>query len=291
MLEDYANFCYDQIGSYTLDYINYFEDLRPQISKANIPISLPEYISMMIFSALGVFIFSFFVFGTVLALTGGISGFILGIVMSIIFSVGSLVGFYLYPSVLIKQRASKIRDSLPFATMYMSTLAGTGTSLPELFRILGQETEEYGEIAKEAEKISRDIETFGMDVSEALEKAANRTPSKDFKELIWGLNHTITSGGSLRSFLHERSETLMNDYQRRVESFAEQLSLLVEMYITVVIVGSIVFTSMSVVMSSFTSYSGKNIVLIQIAAIFFGLPIISGMFILLVKGMAPGGIR
>lgn len=291
MLEEYANFCYTQIGSYTLEYINYFEDLRPQLSKANIPISLPEYVSMMIFSTLGVSVFTFFVFGTTLALTSGLSGFILGIILSIVFSVASLLGFYLYPSILIKQRASKIRDSLPFATMYMSTLAGTGTSIPELFRILGEEHDEYGEIANEAEKISRDIETFGMDISEALEKAADRTPSEDFKELLWGLNHTITSGGSLRSFLHERSETLMNDYQRRVESFAEQLSLLVEMYITVVIVGSIVFTSMSVVMSSFTSYSGENIVLIQIAAIFLGLPIISGMFILLVKGMAPGGIR
>lgn len=291
MLEDYANFCYDQIGSYILDYISYFEDLRPQLSKANIPISLPEYISMMVFSTLGVFTFSFFIFGIVLAIVSGLSGFVMGLILSIVFSVASLVGFYLYPSILIKQRASQIRDSLPFATMYMSTLAGTGTALPELFRILGQETEEYGEIAHEAEKISRDIETFGMDVSEALEKAANRTPSKDFKELIWGLNHTITSGGSLRSFLHERSKTLMTDYQRRVESFAEQLSLLVEMYITVVIVGSIVFTTMSVVMSSFTSYSGENIVLIQISAIFFGLPVISGMFILLVKGMAPGGIR
>lgn len=291
MLEEYANFCYNQIGSYTLEYINYFEDLRPQLSKANIPISLPEYVSMMIFSTLGVSVFTFFVFGTTLALTSGLSGFILGIILSIVFSVASLLGFYLYPSILIKQRASKIRDSLPFATMYMSTLAGTGTSIPELFRILGEEHDEYGEIANEAEKISRDIETFGMDISEALEKAADRTPSEDFKELLWGLNHTITSGGSLRSFLHERSETLMNDYQRRVESFAEQLSLLVEMYITVVIVGSIVFTSMSAVMSSFTSYSGENIVLIQIAAIFLGLPIISGMFILLVKGMSPGGIR
>lgn len=291
MLEDYANFCYNQIGSYTLDYIDYFEDLRPQLSKANIPISLPEYVSMMLFSTLGVFTFSFFVIGIVLAITGGLSGFILGTVISIILSVGSLFGFYLYPSILIKQRASKIRDSLPFATMYMSTLAGTGTSLPELFRILGEEHNEYGEIAKEAEKISRDIETFGMDVSEALEKAAGRTPSEDFKELLWGLNHTITSGGSLRSFLHERSETLMNEYQRRVESFAEQLSLLVEMYITVVIVGSIVFTSMSAVMSSFNISSPENIVLIQITAIFLGLPLISGMFILLVQGMSPGGIR
>jgi len=63
MLEDYAEFCYNQIGSYTLDYIDYFEDLRPQLSKANIKISLPEYISMMIFSTLGAFIFSFFNLG------------------------------------------------------------------------------------------------------------------------------------------------------------------------------------------------------------------------------------
>lgn len=291
MLEEYANFCYNEIGSYALEYLDYFQDLRPQLSKANIPISLPEYVSMMLFSTLMVSVFSFFVFGIALGVTGGISGFIMGIIVSIVLSAGSLVGFYLYPSILIKRRASIIRDSLPFATMYMSTLAGTGTSIPELFRILGEEHDEYGEIANEAEKISRDIQTFGMDISEALEKAADRTPSEDFKELLWGLNHTITSGGSLRSFLHERSETLMNDYQRRVESFAEQLSLLVEMYITVVIVGSIVFTSMSVVMSSFTSTSGETIVLIQIVAIFLGLPFISGVFILIVKGMAPGGIR
>jgi len=68
-------------------------------------------------------------------------------------------------------------------------LAGTGTSIPELFRILGQETEEYGEIAKEAEKISRDIETFGMDVSEALEKAAKEHQVKTSKNLYGAKPH------------------------------------------------------------------------------------------------------
>lgn len=290
MLEEYANFCYDQIGSFTLEYISYFEDLRPQISKANIGVSLPEYISMMFFTTGVVFMFSFFVIGTLLAFAGGVSGFIVGIILSLIFSAGTLIGCYVYPSVIIKNRASKIRDTLPFATMYMSTLAGTGTSVPELFRILS-DVEEYGEVSKDAGKISRDIETFGMDTSEALQRAAERSPSKDFKELMWGMNHALTSGGSLRVFLQERADTLMKDYQRRIESFAEQLSLLVEMYITLVIVGSIVFTSMSVVMSSFTNYSGQKIVLIQMAAIFVGLPLISGMFVLLVKGMAPGGIR
>jgi flagellar protein FlaJ len=288
MLEKYANFCYDQIGPYALEMVEYFEDLRPQLSKANISASLPEYISMMLFTTGAVFVGSLFLLGTFLSLMMGASGFILALTLSIVLPMGTLILLYIYPSILIKQRASKIRDTLPFATMYMSTLAGTGTSISELFKNMG-EVEEYGEVSKEAAKISQDIETFGMDISEALQRAAERTPSDDFKDLMWGMNHALTSGGSLQAFLHERSETLMKDYQRRIESFSEQLSLLVEMYITVVIVGSIVFTSMSAVMGSFIS--GNILVLVQIVAIFIGLPLISGMFILLVRGIAPGGIR
>ncbi|MFT4867992.1 MAG: archaellum biogenesis protein FlaJ (TadC family) [Candidatus Nanohaloarchaea archaeon] len=288
MLEKYANFCYDQIGPYALEMVEYFEDLRPQLSKANISASLPEYISMMLFTTGAMFVGSLFLLGTFLSLIMGASGFILAITLSLILPMGTLILLYIYPSILIKQRASKIRDTLPFATMYMSTLAGTGTSISELFKNMG-EVEEYGEVSKEAAKISQDIETFGMDISEALQRAAERTPSDDFNDLMWGMNHALTSGGSLQAFLHERSETLMKDYQRRIESFSEQLSLLVEMYITVVIVGSIVFTSMSAVMGSFIS--GNILVLVQIVAIFIGLPLISGMFILLVRGIAPGGIR
>ncbi|MFB6291919.1 MAG: type II secretion system F family protein [Candidatus Nanohaloarchaea archaeon] len=291
MLEEYAEFCYDQIGSYILDYLDYFQDLRPQLSKANIEVSLPEYVSMAVFTTLVTIVFSFFILGTLFVMSSGISGVIFTIALSLVLGTGVLMGFYLYPSLLIKSRASKIRDTLPFATMYMSTLAGTGTDIPEIFRVLSKQEEEYQEVAREAKRISRDMETFGMDASEALQKAADRTPSKDFKELMWGMNHVITSGGSLRSFLQERSRTLMNDYQRRVEEFADQLGLLVEMYITVVIVGSIIFTSMSAVMSSFSSVSGNLIVTIQIFSIFFGLPFISAMFILFVKGISPGGIR
>lgn len=290
MLEEYAEFCYKQIGSYVLDYINYFEDLRPQLSRANIDISLPEYVSMTVFSSFSAIILSFFIIGSMMALSSGISGIIMSIGISLVVGTAVMLGFYLYPSILISNRASKIRDTLPFATIYMSTLAGTGTSIQEVFKVLSEQ-EEYGEVAEEAEMIHRDIETFGMDISKALRNAADRTPSEDFEELMWGMNHVITSGGSLREFLQERSRTLMTQYQRRVEEFSEQLSLLVEMYITIVIVGSIIFTSMSAVMSSFTSYSGNLIVTIQLFAIFFGLPLISGMFIIFVRGISPGGIR
>jgi flagellar protein FlaJ len=178
---------------------------------------------------------------------------------------------------------------MPFATMYLSTLAGTGNSVSEIFTKLA-DVEEYDEIATEAEKISRDIETLGMDVSEALERGADRTPSEDFEDLLRGLEHVITTGGSVREFLNQRSDALMDDYQRRIEKFADQLGLLVEMYITVVIVGSIIFTAMSAIMSSFTGLDPTIIVAIQVILVFFGLPVITGMFIIFIKGISPGGV-
>jgi flagellar protein FlaJ len=291
MLEEYADFCYGVVGSYSLYFLDYFESLRPQLAKANVGITLPEYISMIMFSSLSSLIFSFLFIGTLLTLSMGISGLIMGLTLGIVVSIVTAGSFYLYPSILISSRASQIKDTLPFATMYLSTMAGTGTSLPKIFKSLAQ-VDEYGEVSNEAEKISRDIETFGMDVSEALERAAKRTPSEDFKELMWGMNHIITTGGSLRDFLQQRSEKLMEDYQRRIEQFSETLSLLVEMYIVLVIVGSIIFTSMSAIISSIDqNISTAFLINIQVGAIFIGLPVISIMFIVMIDGISPGGIR
>lgn len=290
MLEKYKDFCYNLAGPYALEYLEYFEGLRPQLTMAGLDISLPEYLSMMFVTTLGAFSSIFLILGGVMALSTGISGLMIGLIFAILFSMFIFFGFYIYPRILVSNRASQIRDTLPFATMYLSTLAGTGTSLPEIFQNLS-EVDEYGEVSVEAGKISRDVNTLGMDISEALKRAAERTPSDDFEELVWGINHSITTGGSLREFLRQRAESLMNDYQRRVQEFADQLSLLVEMYITIVIVGSIIFTSMSAVMSSFASMSPELVVTVQMIAIFVGLPLISGMFIIFVRGMAPGGIR
>ncbi|MFB6203353.1 MAG: type II secretion system F family protein [Candidatus Nanohaloarchaea archaeon] len=293
MIDEYAQFSFDQVGPYALEVLDSFEGLRPQIKKAGLGVSLPEYVSMMIFSTLAAFLFSTLLAGLVMALSMGVAGLVLGLVIGIIASVGTFVGFYIAPSLLVNNRSAKIRDTMPFATMYLSTLAGTGNSLPEIFKNLA-DVEEYGEVSKEAEKIARDLDTFGMDITEALRRAAERTPSEDFEELMWGMNHVLTTGGSLRDFLRQRSGRLMNDYRRRVEEFADTLSLMVEMYIVLVIVGSIIFTSLSAVISTFVSQEAlptSVIVVIQAVFIFIGLPLISGMFVIMVEGASPGGIR
>lgn len=288
-LEDYAEFCYDQTGSVALKIVPYAQGFKMILNQANIDISLPEYISMAFFST-GMAALTFFsMFGMIFFLESGVAGLFTAFFIALFVSIISLSLFYFYPKTVISNRATVIRDMMPFATMYLSTLAGTGSSVSEIFGELA-EVDEYGEVAEEASKISRDIETLGMDVSEALERGAARTPSEDFEDLLRGLEHVITTGGSVRDFLQQRSDALMDDYERRIEKFADQLGLLVEMYITIVIVGSIIFTAMSAIMSSFTGFDPALIVAVQVILVFLGLPIITGMFIIFIKGIAPGGI-
>lgn len=289
MLEEYADFCYDQVGEYSLEYIDYFEDLDQKLVKAGLNISLPEYVSVLLFSTLAAAVTGLVVFPLVFLIIHGLIGLIYGLGATIILTAITFVGIYSYPNIVIGDRRAKIRDTLPFATLYMSTMAGTGTEPAKIFKSLSKR-EEYGEVAEEAAKIHQDVETFGTDISLALKKAAKRSPSEDFEDLMWGLNNVITSGGDMRSFLEERSQSLMDDYEQRVQEFGRKLGLLVQIYVTLVILGSIVFISMSVVMTTFTGAAANLIVLIQVLAIFLGLPIISLIFIIMVEGITPGGV-
>lgn len=288
-LEEYAEFCFDQVGGLALRAIPYFQDYKMVLNQANMDISLPEYLAIAIFTTgtVGVSIFS--TLGIIFLISSGISGLITAFFISFILSLITVFLIYMWPKGIVNTRATVIRDMMPFATMYLSTLAGTGSSVSEMFEELA-EVDEYGEVANEASKISRDIETLGMDISEALERGAERTPSEDFADLLRGLEHVLTTGGSVRDYLKQRSEALMNDYGRRIEQFADQLGLLVEMYITIVIVGSIIFTAMSAIMSSISGFDPGLIVAIQVLLVFVGLPIITGMFIVFIKGISPGGI-
>lgn len=288
-MKKYAEFCYDQVGPYALKFLDSFEGLRPQLNKAGIQLSLPEYVSMMMFTSVLATLVSTIFFSLIFMIGAGISGIFMGISIGAILGGGSMVFFYILPSLKISNRASKIEDNLPFAVMYLSTLSGTGTSVTEMFKNLA-ESDEYEEISDEAEKIHRDIDSFGLDVGEALTQGAERSPSDNFEEVLWGMNHTITTGGSLREFLDQRASSLMEDYERRIDEFSEQLSLLVEMYIILVIVGSIIFTSMSIVVSAFGGVDPTIVIFIQAISTFIGLPFISLGLIILIDGIAPGGI-
>lgn len=271
-------------------FIDYFKDVKRDLKKADINISLSEYLGVALFTSIISFIITVPLLSVFIGLmVGGLSGLIAGLIASLFIGIfiftGIFISFYVYPSIKISSREKKIDHTLPFAALYLSTIAGSGTPPSVIFDLLSS-FREYGEITKEAKKISRDVHSFGTDINSALERAANRTPSDDFKELLWGMNNIISSGGNLKTFLRERSKTFMRKYRRDLDKFSKTLSVIVEVYITLVIVGSIFIMVLSAIMSPL-GVSPTVVIFLQLGGVFFFLPLASIMFIIMIKGVSP----
>ncbi len=266
------------------------EALRPlqeEIHEANMHITVEEYVSgSMLASLLVPLFFTPTVFVAMIAI--GLP-FFLAVVPAIFAYVFILIlciaGFYFYPSIKAGETKKAVSNALPFATVYLSTLAGTGMPPREMFRIMAG-FKEYGPLADMAAGITRDTDLMGMDITAALERAAERTPSPQLKEMLWGMITAITTGGDLKIFLIEKSKSYMQDYRRSLDKFVEELSLYTEIYITAVIVGSIFFIVMSTIMSMIGA-SGGMMDMLQAVVTYIGLPLVSIGFLLLVSSISP----
>ncbi|MFQ6020735.1 MAG: type II secretion system F family protein [Candidatus Aenigmatarchaeota archaeon] len=270
-------------------FVNYFDSIKQDLQKSDLDLSLTEYVYVTFFVMLLVFVIEFPLIVIITALTfkTAFLAFLFSFTLTILILLGVFFLFYTYPSLVSNSRKKNIETNLPFATTYMATIASSGAPPPTMFKVLSQ-FKEYGEISKEAGKIHRDIEAFGMDLVGSLRKTASRTPSEELKELFWGLDTVLTTGGNLGDYLHEKSRTFIAEYRRRLQQFSRTLSLLIEVYLTIILVGSIFFVIMTALMSIFGG-GEMNLMLsfVQFLVIFIVLPFVSIGFIFLLKTMSP----
>jgi hypothetical protein len=76
----------------------------------------------------------------------------------------------------------------------------------------------------------------------------------------------------------------MAEYRRKIRKYSQDLSLFTEIYLTLIITGSIFFTVLTSLMAS---TAGLEIVLIQAMIAFLFLPLISITFLILMKLRSP----
>jgi flagellar protein FlaJ len=195
------------------------------------------------------FLFSFitFIFTFILTLIFSIY-FNLNIVFAIIgliimpsfFASITFFLIYVYPTTVTKSRKRDIEANLPFALTHMTAVAESGAPPLTIFKILGQ-FKEYGEISKEFEKISRNVEIFGLDEITALRESILKCPSPDFKDVLEGMLTTIQTGGSLKSYLIEESGKAMFEYTVRREKYNQLLSTYADVYTALLIAAPMIF--------------------------------------------------
>ncbi len=209
--------------------------------------------------------------------------------MIVLFS-SSIVIFYfkIYLSMLSNSRAKRIDNVIHFASLYMATIAGSGAPPVEIFKIMSK-LEGLGEIRKIANNIVRDIDVFGLSLTEALEREAKNTPSQKFRELLWGMKKIITSGGNLQNYLVEKGNRFLEDYKRKLEEFSRSMSMIIEIYTTVVIVGAIFAVVLSALMGAISGFT-PMMKMLQYGILLVGLPVATLFFIILIKSMSPSEV-
>ena len=125
-------------GGIVSPYIDYFESLKTNLKKADIDIPIQEYIPMIIFYAMRVFVVPLIFFTDILPfiVLDFAYSYTLGIIISFITTGLALFMGYYYPSLQAKGIKSEIDRSLPFAVSYMATSASSGIHPIEIFKIL-----------------------------------------------------------------------------------------------------------------------------------------------------------
>jgi len=268
----------------------YFGEVRANLKRAKMGLSVQEYISIAIMTSFVVFVAAFpvlsFLFGFFF------QTFLFSFMSSFTVSMGLAVWFFLfimnYPNIIIGEKSRRIDNILAFALLYLSTAASSKLPLHKAFSIFAKFSE-YGDLTEEVKAINNDVEVFGLDINTALERAVDRSPSKAFKDMLWGLLSTVRSGGDVAAYLRAVAASNMAEYRRKLYEFSNQLTIYIEVYLTTIVLGAVFFTILTSIMSGISQSSDtSNIIVLQFFLIFVFMPLVSVLFIIMIKSATPG---
>ena len=254
-----------------------------QLEKADIAMVYQEYYSMVVMNLLLGFITSFISTIFIYLIFPHQITALLMLIVSCIVPVG--VGLYYIglPVSKAKSRGKKIDRYMPYAANFINTMSVAGISPAEIFEALSN-VELYGEIQKEAKKITTEINMMGVDTITALKNAINISPSDKFKEFIQGILGVIQSGSELGPYfkrcVNKYMEKDLIDRKRNLES----LAIMAEAFVVTVIAFPLFLVIIFSIMGM-TSEQGIDLVLINLIAVFV-LPLAYfGFYVMMSSGM------
>lgn len=213
-----------------------FGDLQKNIRESNMDVLFRTYVAkMMLFSSAG-FIGGIF-FGGIYAASRGATvleslQYVIGFPLALSISIFGFM--YLYPSQKARSRKQEIEENLPFALNHLGAIATSGIPPKSMFELLNS-FEEYGGISREAGEISRRVNVYGEDLTTALKEVAKKSPSDDWAEVLYGIISTVETGGDLKSFIREKADEAIFEYNQERQKEIEKLTTYASFYTALMI--------------------------------------------------------
>lgn len=289
MSKGFRRIAYTRFGRYMERILPRFSELGLTLRKAGMDISLRMYLStafmttfIAIFVGFPAGIGIFWAINQEFNTNVWLGALIVGILVPIVV----ILGFYIYPSYVVSNRKRALESSLPTASSFLAAMASAGVAPDKAFLALANENIRL-EIAKEAEKITRNIEILGYDLLTALEFAAENSPSKVYSAFLEGLVSVVTSGGDMTAYLTNETKSLMRDKIREEKEFIEGLGVIAELFLVIGVVAPIFFVIMLAVLAIMaTSATNQGTVLMTLLT-YVLIPVGMSVIIVLIDGMQP----
>jgi len=229
----------------------FFQDYKYKLRRADIPLIFSSYLSLIFFITLITFVFSltFSIFisleseNLILVLLRNISLALL--FTALVFSI-----LFFYPSIQIKNEERRIEAELPFAALYMASIASAGVQPIKVLNLLAN-SKEYKAIAKQMRKVTNQINFFGMDLVSAIRATNKMIANKKLVEMLNGLATNIVTGGDLKSYFEEQARKSLTDYKVSREKFTESASIYSDIYTGLLIAAPLIFMLVLVLINAF----------------------------------------
>ena len=225
----------------------FFNSMKKDIIKGNLPFLPVSYISTILFTtilsvvvAFAIFIFLlFFNLQIDFPFVSMYSGEFLSRLTKVfwvllIIPLSTFFIMYIYPSIEKNFIKGKVEQELPFVAIHMSSIAGSMVEPSKIFEIITM-TGEYPYVSKELKKIINGVNIYGYNLVNAIKQTAINTSSYKFSELLNGISTTITSGGDLERYFEKKAQSLLFDYRLEREKYTRTAETFMDIYISVVI--------------------------------------------------------
>jgi flagellar protein FlaJ len=198
---------------------------------------------------------------------------------------GLPIGYKGKPAAGAKRRGRKIDKKISGAMSFVSAMSSADVPVDVIFKELSKQSV-YGEVAREAEWITRDTELLGVDILSAIRRAAQRCPSTKFQDFLQGVVTTSTSGGQLKPYFLMKAEQFEKEDRLEMRKRMETLGMLAESFVTVVVAFPLFLVVIMAIMALISKGSGSSFVLeLLYVVVGFMIPISQFMFIFVIWNM------
>jgi len=277
-------FAYRIVGDRVQRFLPHFNDLHIQMKRGGVTITLPAYLSLMVFAAALAFIVPIAILPVVLPFLLGmplisIENLVLSFLFALLSSIGTFIILYLYPGIKSSNRKTPMDVGLPYFASFLTLLSSSNVPPRKIFGSIAH-IPTLPEVRQEFSNIVRDVEVFGKDLLTSIMENMKYIPSKRLQEMLSGYVATIRTGGDTTQYLQISTENLMKDRMIKLDMMLESLYAFAEIYIMILVAAPLLFIVLFATIGMLGGF-GMDPGMLMMLLTYIGIPLMAAILIVI----------